>query len=151
MKRILRYAFTMHFFAPEGVDRVKHTAFSAHASRTPVLRSWMGHHLEEARQATTKAAEALRLYSSGKEEPSEDMDETPFGLSWPRLKNGGLATWWSVGQDDPKEAWRSKRFAEAMEASVLSGVVQSDDVVDSFDWAKLGNATVVDVSAAVLL
>ena len=74
------------------------------------------------------------------------MDETSFGLSWPRLKDGRLADFWSVGQDDPKEAWRANRFAEAMQASVLSAVEDADHAVDGFDWEGLGEATVVDVS-----
>lgn len=148
VRRILRYAFTMRFFAPEtpGSDRIVHTSFSAHAARTPLMRSWIGHALEEARPASTKTAEALRKFSAGREQPTEEIDETSFGLAWPPLKDGRLADFWSVGQDDPKEAWRANRFAEAMQASVLSAVVQADDVVDNFDWQGLGEATVVDVS-----
>lgn len=150
VRRILRYAFTMRCFAPEspGSDRIVHSAFSAHAARSPEVRSWVGHAIEEARPATVKAAEALRLFSCGKGELTQDLDETPFGLWWPRLKDGKRANFWSVGQDDPTEAWRVKRFGEAMQASVASAVVQADDVVDNFDWESVGKATVVDVSVA---
>ena len=150
IRRVLRYAFTMRFFAPDPADsdRVMHTALSAHAARTPLLRSWIGHAIEEARPASTKTAEALRRFSGGLENPTEEMDETAFGLSWPPLKDGRRADFWSVGEDDPNEKWRANRFADAMQASVLTAVKDAGHAVDNFDWESLGKATVVDVSSS---
>ena len=93
----------------------------------------------------------MRKFNSGKSSLSQDLHETPFGLSWPRLSDGRLADYWSVGEDDPKEAWRAQRFAEAMQASVLSGVVQADEVVTQYDWKSLGSATIVDASGKSML
>ncbi|PPJ60938.1 hypothetical protein CBER1_08600 [Cercospora berteroae] len=134
-RRTFRYAFTMRIFAPDPQDanRVMHTALSAHMARSSLLRSWVGHALEEAGGASHHAVEALRKFNSGKSSLSQDLHETPFGLSWPRLSGGRLADYWSVGQDDPKDAWKAQRFAEAMQASVLSGVVQADEVVGGSD------------------
>jgi hypothetical protein len=142
----------MRFFAPEtpGGDRVVHTAFSAHAARKPELRSWFGIALEETRPATAKTAEALRRFSAGRDQASEELDETPFSLWWPPLEDGRLASYWDA-RDDPKEAWRAKRFAEAMQASVGSAIIQADDVVNKFDWEGLGEAKVVDVSSRPLV
>ncbi|KAF2209135.1 hypothetical protein CERZMDRAFT_87114 [Cercospora zeae-maydis SCOH1-5] len=149
-RRTFRYAFTMRIFAPDPQDanRVTHTAFSAHMARNPLLRSWVGHALEEAGGASHHAPDALRKFNSGRSSLSQDLHETPFGLSWPLLSDGRLADFWSVGQDDPKEAWRAQRFAEAMQASVLSGVVQADEVVTRYDWKSLGPASIVDVGGS---
>ncbi|GIZ46893.1 hypothetical protein CKM354_000999900 [Cercospora kikuchii] len=149
-RRTFRYAFTMRIFAPDprDDDRVMHTAFSAHMARNPLLRSWVGHALEEAGGASHHAAEALRKFNSGKSSLSQDLHETSFGLSWPRLNDGRLADYWSVGQDDPNQAWRAQRFAEAMQASVLSGVVQADEVVTKYDWKSLGAASIIDVGGS---
>ncbi|KAH6635099.1 O-methyltransferase-domain-containing protein [Chaetomium sp. MPI-SDFR-AT-0129] len=171
VRRILRYAFTMRFFAPDPTDqsnnRVVHTAFSAHAARSPALRAWFGIALDETRPATVHTAEALRRFSAGRAQPSEELDETPFSLWWPpreaesesesgsgsgdglwaEKKKKKRMSYWEA-RDDPKEAWRAKRFAEAMQASVGSAIIQADDVVNRFDWGALGEAKVVDVGGS---
>ncbi|KAK5166026.1 uncharacterized protein LTR77_008287 [Saxophila tyrrhenica] len=145
--RILQYAFTMRIFAPEHgeSDRVVHTAFSAHMQRTPALRSWIGHALEEGRPAAVHLAEALKEFHVGKDKPVENLDETPFSLAWPHLKNGNRATFYSIGVDDPKDAWRATRFAEAARETMMSDVEGIENVVEAFHWDGLGNALVVDV------
>ncbi|KAK4141032.1 6-hydroxytryprostatin B O-methyltransferase [Dichotomopilus funicola] len=151
VRRILRYAFTMRFFAPDPTDqsnnRVVHTAFSAHAARSPALRAWFGIALDETRPATVHTAEALRRFSAGRAQPSEELDETPFSLWWPPREAESESDYWEA-RDDPKEAWRAKRFAEAMQASVGSAIIQADDVVNRFDWGALGKAKVVDVGGS---
>ncbi|KAK4234121.1 6-hydroxytryprostatin B O-methyltransferase [Achaetomium macrosporum] len=148
VRRVFRSAFTMRFFAPAspGSDRVVHTALSAHAARTPELRAWIGHHLEEGRAAHVQAVEALRRFSAGRDEPTEDLHETAFGLSWPfRKPDGRLTDFFSMGEDDPP---RGKRFVDAMQASVGSPLVSGEEAIEKFDWEGLGKAIVVDVGGS---
>ena len=66
-----------------------------------MLRSGVGHHLEEVRPAATQAPAALRRFNAGKKDATEELHQTAFGLSWPPLKDGRLANFWGVLQDDP--------------------------------------------------
>lgn len=148
VKRILYYAFTMRVFAPAPGDpeAIVHTALSAHLVRTPALRSWLGHALEEGRAGALRIADALKEFHVGKEQPAEGPDETAFGLGWPRMKNGDRATFYTLGQDGPEDAWRATRFAEAAKETMSNVIEGIDRVVDTFDWEKLGDVSVVDVS-----
>lgn len=45
------------------------------------------------------------------------------------------------------KGWRSARFAECMQVAASASVIKTDDLLKSaYDWNKLGEATVVDVS-----
>ncbi|KAL4780404.1 O-methyltransferase [Aspergillus varians] len=147
VRRILRYAFTMRFFALDSdPDRVVHTALSAHMLRSPEMRAWVGHHMEEGRDAATKTVEAIRTFSAGRAEATEDLHETAFGLSWQRTRaDGTLTDFFSMGDDDPA---RGQRFTEAMLASVGSGMVSGEETIEHFDWERLGTATLVDVGGS---
>jgi hypothetical protein len=150
VRRILRHAMTSKLFAetaPES-DRVVHTAATAYVAKNPIVRSWIAHNLEEVEPACGKLPEALRKFSMGKQEATEELEETPFGLGH-LDEHGKPVTLWEFMQNDgegDKKGYRMRRFAEAMQVASKASNLNFETVGRGFDWASLGEATVVDVS-----
>lgn len=151
VRRILRHAFTLRLFAeaPIGSGRIVHTAATAYAAKTPLMRSWLDHELQEARLGTFYAPESLRQYSLGKENLSEEITESGFAVA-DIDRTGHPTSYWEYLKHTPEgkpDGFRAKRFAEAMGmAAVASGISPQSVVKLGFDWASLGEVTVVDVS-----
>lgn len=92
---------------------------------------------------------ALEKYSRGKSELTQDISETAFALfhstgpfgkkhvnSWDYLENDG---------EGDRRGWRQQKFVEFMK--YLKDIFQLEGIVlDAYDWAAAGTATVVDVS-----
>ncbi|SPO05440.1 related to sterigmatocystin 8-O-methyltransferase precursor [Cephalotrichum gorgonifer] len=153
VRRIVRHAMTNRIFveSPPGSGRVAHTATSAFLARNPLMGSWIGHNLEEARAAAVYLPESLRRFSA-EGAPSEEVSESAFSVA-DVDRTGGLETYWDYLKRTPEgkpEGFRSNRFAEAMGAAAKIGsTVSGDDVVKSgYDWGSLGEATVVDVGGS---
>jgi hypothetical protein len=151
VRRILEHATTVRLFSegPPGSDAVVHTATTAFLAKNPLVCSWVSHNLEELRPAALYFPESLRKFNAGREESSEEVVESAFSLA-DVDRTGHPTTFWDYLKHDPEgkpEGFRAKRFAEAMQTASLASAASRDDVVKlGFDWASLGEATVVDVS-----
>jgi hypothetical protein len=155
VRRILRHAMTMRLFSesPPGSGQVVHSAATAHVVKHPLVRSWIAHNMEEVEPACGKLPEALKKFSMGKLEATEEVDETPFGLSHLDEKGKPMTFWQFIqsdGQGDNK-GYREPRFAEAMQIASRASNPNSETVGQGFDWADLGKATVVDVSCYLFI
>lgn len=152
VRRILRHARMMRLFAeaPPGSDAVVHTSNTAFLVKQPLLRSWLTHNLEEVRPACVQTPAALTAFSSGAK-ASEEILESGFSLA-DVDKMGRPTSFWDYLKHTPAgkpKGFRSKRFAESMQVASMASAISRDDVVkQGFDWAALGDATVVDVSAS---
>jgi hypothetical protein len=155
VRRVIRHAATLRIFTeyPPGSDNIIHTATSAHVAKTPLKRSWLSHQLEEVRPGTVCAPESLRLYSAGKEKPTEDVTEAGFALA-DIDRTGHTVPFWDYLKTEVKgkpEGYRSQRFSEAMQMAGQTAAISPSDVLKAgFDWASLGAATIIDVSPAKL-
>ena len=112
--------------------------------------------MEEIEPTCGKLPEALRKFSMGKGTASEELDEAAFGLGH-LDEHSKPVTMWEFLQNDgegDKKGYRMLRFAEAMQVSSKASKLNFGRIEGGFDWASLGEATVVDVSfplPAVLL
>lgn len=126
----------------QGSDRVVHTSATAQVAKVPAMRSFIGHHLEENGRASVELGNALRKFSQGKNEATDDVHESAWALA-DISKTGRPQTPWEYFEENPVAG---TRFFEAMAVISRAGSMKSEDVLcTGFDWAALGHATVVDV------
>jgi hypothetical protein len=151
VRRVLKYAITIRYFArdPSDKDRVVHTSLSAVPAKQYLIRSWFRHHFDEARVAGVHFAESFEMFSAGKDKPSEEPIESPFSLAnVDKLKTP--ESFWDYlsreAEGKPK-GWRATNFAESMQAASSASAIRADDLLKiGYDWAQLGDVTLVDVS-----
>ncbi|KAH7121576.1 O-methyltransferase-domain-containing protein [Dactylonectria macrodidyma] len=153
VQRILRHAMTMRLFSekPPGSGRIVHTAATSLLCEDSHQRSWVGHNLEVIRPATMRVPESIKKFSVGKDRPCQDVLKSGFaladldGLEYP-------STFWQYterDQLDKPEGFRSKRFAEAMQAAAATSAIQAYQLLTTaYDWNGLGEVTVVDVGGS---
>lgn len=168
--RVLQHAVTLRIFVetsepppppaseappsppPSSRGGVRHTARSAALARSAGLRALVGTILDDAGAPMMVMNEALRRYSFGRAELTQEMSESAFAL----LHSGGTfgkhGNSWELLENDgegERKGWRQRNFVEFMryikEIFHLEGVV-----LEAHDWKAAGKATVVDVSIVPL-
>ena len=146
---------TMHLFAESepSSGRVVHTAATSFVVQNPMYRSWMSHNLEEVTPACTKLPAALRMYSQGKDQPAQELHETAFAVEFKEQLGEGGSFWDFIENDGEgdRKGYRTKQFSEAMQVVHQVTPLHTTKLIsDGFDWASLGEGTVVDVSRPFL-
>ncbi|PKS06174.1 hypothetical protein jhhlp_007491 [Lomentospora prolificans] len=153
VRRFLSWGIASRIFAygPTGSDTVVHSSLSATMAKKPLLRSWLRHNFQEVRPASVHTPESFWKYSAGKEKASEEPMEAGFALAnidrlekpesfWEYLKRPVEGT---------PEGYRAKEFANSMEAAASASSLGEEDLLKiGYDWASLGEATVVDVGGS---
>jgi len=148
VRRVLSYAMTIRMFqeAEPGSDRIIHTPATIQIAESPLMRSFTGHFLEEIRRAGLETPLSLQKFSSGKTEPSQEVLEA--GLSLADLGQTGKPQ--SIWDYFEQNSFAAKRFSEAMQVASKFSFLRIEDVLQAgFDWASLGQATVIDVSFTI--
>ncbi|KAL4891044.1 S-adenosyl-L-methionine-dependent methyltransferase [Aspergillus ambiguus] len=153
VRRFLKMGFTLFVFAEEapGSDRVVHTAASAHMVRSPFVRSFVAHCLEDVRPAATVGVEALRKWFMGREEAPEDVETCAWPLATDDGRQRGVHIWPffdNFERHGQPKGFRAGRFAEAMQGLGETSGVMTETVLRKFDWGSLGEATVVDMGGS---
>lgn len=156
VRRFLRLGFTLFVFAEErpGSDRVVHTAASAHMARSPYINSFVAHCLEDVRPAATVGVMALEKWFAGQQEAVEDVTACAWPLATDDGNQRGVHIWPFFNEFErpgQPRGFRANRFAEAMQGFGQVSGVKPESVLKMFDWASLGEATVVDVSLPLSL
>lgn len=134
LERILRLLFVRRIFCETKAGFVEHTPVSAYLAKNRELAAFLGHAAFEAFPAATKLAEAIRKHPY-----TEEPNETGFNLA--------------LGTSDPlftflsKNPQRFDRFNLGQSGISQTGSRSAKQAIVSFDWASLGDGTVVDVSA----
>ncbi|KAF4439940.1 Sterigmatocystin 8-O-methyltransferase [Fusarium austroafricanum] len=153
VRRVLKYAISIRFFAKDAnsPDSIIHTSLSAFPAKKPLFQAWIRHHFQEGRPAAVHAAEAFRQFSSGKEKLSEEPLETGFALAnIDRLEKP--ETYWEYLNRDiegKSKGWRAAQFSQSMQAASAASVVHIEELLRlGYDWAKLGDATVIDIGGS---
>ncbi len=148
VRRVLRYAMTLQIFAETapGSGRIVHTATSAEAAKSPLLRAWIGHQVEEVASCAVKGVEAIRRFPD-----STDPTQAAIMMALAPDKVGTMSffNWAAQEGEGEKRGWRVRRFAQAMACMSTRGF--GSHINDGFDWDSLGEATVVDVSQTFLM
>lgn len=144
LRRFIRQAMSNHIFTEPRPGYVAHTATSAIPVKIPSLKSFIGHITEDGGPASVKVIEALERWGA-----SDRPAESGFGIAWGLdLKDGKDCVFRFVADDGEgeKKGFRMKRIGHAMESMKGDGAYDVGHVQQGFDWASLGEATVVDVS-----
>ena len=136
---LLRQSAMHKIFYEDSPNHVVHTAISSLLVKDPVVEDWVGHFTEEGYPSNAKMSEAMTKYPK-----SEELNETPFSIAFNYEKPGGFFQFMAENED------RQKRFFGAMMGVGMAPGVDYGHVAKGYDWAGLGNATVVDVSHLLL-
>ncbi|KAL7943599.1 O-methyltransferase domain-containing protein [Trichoderma barbatum] len=151
VRRFLKQALTMFFFLEEspGSGRILHSAASAYIARDAARSAFIGHCMEDVRPAAAVGVDALQKYYVGRKEHSEDQEHCPAYLASDKGKVRGMSYWeFADTYEEPgkPKGYRAERFALAMKA--LSQTQLTAQVLETFDWESLGDATIVDVGGS---
>ncbi|KAJ9645227.1 hypothetical protein H2201_000978 [Coniosporium apollinis] len=149
LRRVIRHAMTQHIFAETapGSGRVVHTSNSAFVARTPLVKSWLGHNLEEVTAGSVKQVETIRTYGDS-QEPNESA--MCIALTGGPLEEGKtLFDFFGTDGEGDQKGWRMRRFGEAMKSATQSGAHSGHHVHAGLEWDALGDATVVDIGGSI--
>jgi hypothetical protein len=123
---------------------------SAVSVRNPLMRSWIGHNLDEVWPGAIKLPEALRKWGHG---PEEDGQPEHNGCALAFADRVGNKPFWEFLASDADETrglqagWRAKRFGEAMTCVTSDESFDLSSVHDMFKWDDLpAGSIMVDVS-----
>lgn len=140
--RLLRHAMTNNLFEEPRAGYVGHTALSSIIVREPLSKSWILHNFEEV--VTSKFLEAYDKYGE-----SEEPNETATSLGhdyFAKHPNDNFWTFLEADGEGENKGYRMRRFADAMVWATGHKNDEDMNLINGFDWASLGEATVVDVS-----
>ena len=144
VRRFIRQAMTNHIFTEPRPGFVAHTASSAAAIKIPAIKTLIEFFSEECCTASLKTVDAMKKWGAS-EEPARSGYGVAMGLNPDDDKDCVFRFAQEDGEGENK-GFRLKRIGEAMEALKETGTYRVEHVQRGFDWAGLGNATVVDVS-----
>lgn len=136
LRRLLRHAMTNHIFCEPAKNHVAHTRTSRLLLEDEPLKNWAGFVSQDCWPAVTHVVKAIRKWPA-----SEEPNETSVNL----VTNQSLP-WFDYLQQDQS---LNKRYNLAMQAHGGAAGYDVETVVKGYDWAGLGDATVVDVSATI--
>lgn len=140
IRRILRYTMTQRTFCKPTTGYIAHTANSAAVVKDGALSAWIGHNIDEIGRALNWQAEALDKWGE-----TEDPSNTALCLAIDLLEGSTVFDLLQNGGEGKKKGWRAKRFGLAIAAISKTGSFSSKYIYDGFDWASLGEATLIDV------
>jgi hypothetical protein len=138
--RLLRHAMTRRTFCRPAHSYVAHTANSAAVVKDSSLSAWIGHNTDKVGRALSWQVKALDIWGD-----TEYSSKSALCLAteWPEgdtifefLQNDG---------EGGEKGLRAKRFGLTMTAMSKTGASSSTHLHAGFDWASLGEATLVDV------
>lgn len=138
LRRLIRHAITNHVFYEPSKGQVAHTRTSRLLLEDETLKNWVGFMCNDLWLPIANVVNAMKKWPS-----SEEPNETGVNLAY-----GHNVPWFDYLQQDQA---LSKRYNLAMQAHGGAAGYSLDWVVNAYPWAKLGEATVVDVSASSFL
>jgi hypothetical protein len=130
-KIVVRYAMTNFIFCEPRPGHIAHTAASRVLKENRLISSLMGMGADEVFPGLVKEIEALEKYP-GSEEPTE--------AGWALANNARAPMFEELASHQPE---RAETMAFAIET--LGTIMPDSVIVDNYDWASLGTATIVDV------
>ncbi|KAI1123651.1 sterigmatocystin 8-O-methyltransferase [Nemania abortiva] len=134
LRRLLQYAMMMRVFREPEPGMVAHTKISR-ALVNPQMNDWMSSGAEDGWPSASKMVDALEKWPK-----SQEANETGFALA-----NNTSEDIYTILAKDPV---RAQRFANSMAATTSKPEYDAIHAVRNYDWASLGNATIVDVGGA---
>lgn len=144
---------TMRLFAEKepNSDTIVHTAITALAVRSPEFQAWLWH-ISVVQPALHILPDVLKeLYANGRQQASETELESAFCFLDPDKTGKPTTHFEFLIRDVPgkPKGWREKMFSQAMSSGRhMPGLYLEQLIQSSFDWASLGEATVVDIGGS---
>ena len=135
LTRVLRYCMTNGVFREDPIGRVKHTAASAALKRTG-LGEALKWSVEIPAFSALHISDALRTFGT-----CNSPKASPFNLAYSPPQ-----TMWEYQGNRPE---MQRLFSINMTNDGEDTRLAPEHILLSFDWEKLGNATVVDVRAII--
>ncbi|KAI1619175.1 O-methyltransferase-domain-containing protein, partial [Exophiala viscosa] len=130
-KMIVRYAMTNFIFCEPRPGFIAHTASSRLLAENKLIRSLMSMGVNEIFPGTVKEIETLQRYP-GSEEPNES--------AWAIANDARSPLFTELANRHPN---RAENMAFAMES--LATMMPDVIILEAYDWASMGTATIVDV------
>lgn len=131
---------TRRIFCEPTTGYIAHTANSAAAVKDGSLSAWIGHNIDEVGRAFSWQVEAIDKWGE-----TEDPSNAALCLAMDLPEGNTIFEFLQSDGEGEKNGWRAKRFSLAMAAMSKTGSFSSKHIHDGFDWASLGEATLVDV------
>ncbi|KHN95923.1 O-methyltransferase, family 2 [Metarhizium album ARSEF 1941] len=135
LRRLLRLAMANNLFCEPELGHVAHNRTSLVMLEDETLASWVGLYTVDLFLPVGNTVAAMQKWPG-----SQDLTETAVNISY-----GHNNTFFNHVQTDTT---RAKRYDLAMRAHGSREGFDVSHTVQSYPWAKLGNATVVDVRSA---
>ncbi|KAL8718256.1 MAG: hypothetical protein Q9181_008227 [Wetmoreana brouardii] len=135
VRRLLRYAMTKHIFHEPRKGVVAHTSTSRLLAEDPQMNDWVAASTDELWQAASQTLNAVVKYHA-----SQEPNQTGFALA-----NGTDKSIYQFFSEHPD---RARRFGNAMVSYERGTGYDLKYLVNSFDWSRIGNGTVVDVGGS---
>jgi 6-hydroxytryprostatin B O-methyltransferase len=135
LRRILRYLMTSNIFNEPEIGFVEHTALSALLVTDRAAQGYIGHCVEISYPLNVKFVEAIEKWGNDGE-----LNHTAANLA----HNTDLPFYQFMMTHPDKSV--SMRFQGLMDGLSASEGFSVKHTVHGFDWASVGNGTVVDVS-----
>ncbi|KAK0640600.1 O-methyltransferase-domain-containing protein [Cercophora newfieldiana] len=132
LRRLVRHAMTNRIFCEPVKNHVAHTRTSRLLLEDEPLKNWAGFMSQDIWPAVANVVKAMRKWPA-----SEEPTETSVNLT-----NGQSLPWFDYLQQDPV---LNKRYNLAMQSHGGAAGYAVELVVQGYDWASLGEATVVDM------
>jgi hypothetical protein len=134
LRRLVRHAMTNRIFWEPVKNHVAHTRSSLLLLEDEPLKNWAGFISNDTWLAVANVVKAMRKWPA-----SEEPTETAVNLA-----HNQTLPWFDYLQQDQT---LNKRYSLAMQAHGGAAGYAVEYVVKGYDWASLGDATVVDVSS----
>lgn len=132
--RVLRQAMTYNVFYEPKLGFIAHTEAS---KLIPSLSPLLSYQLEICLPSTIKLLESLK--ESQEHDPKQSR--SPF-----QIAHSTSDTWWSYAEKSP--TW-TQIYGRYMALITSGGAHDVCHVINGYDWAELGCATLVDVSQSI--
>jgi 6-hydroxytryprostatin B O-methyltransferase len=147
LRRCLGVVYTLHYFCEPKPGYVAHTSNSAMAIGDPLARAWILHNVEEVQPwYANKLVDVYKKWG----------DTTNPLQTGPNLnaKPGEEKNFFEIMQEDGDGEWngtkgkgfRLWRLWDTDKFFTTGGAIKGTNLLRTYDWAKLGKATVVNVS-----
>ncbi|KAK2591762.1 hypothetical protein QQS21_010552 [Conoideocrella luteorostrata] len=132
LRRVLRLAVANKLFCEPEIGQIAHNRTSLVMLEDEDIASWVGMYTTDLFLPVGNTVPAMQKWPG-----SQELTETAVNISY-----GHEDTFFNHLQAD---AMRAKRYDQAMRAHGSSEGFNVSHTVHSYPWAKLGNATVVDM------
>ena len=132
--RVLRQAMTYNVFREPELGFIAHTEAS---KLLPSLSPLLSYQLEICLPSTIKLLESLKEF----QDHDSAQRRSPF-----QIAHSTSDTWWSYAEKFP--TW-TQIYGRYMALIISGGAHDVRHVINGYDWAELGCATLIDVSRSI--